>query len=335
VVTGNAPSEPIAQPPPAAPEPAGPKAAPIIPRPEPRKAAPPNPVAAKPPVLAKAESSSTPVVKRNARDESAASGRWITSWFTIGLGGNPQLSERTYATASIVDESGAARAPGGYLYVRNESDKHLLFYGLSNASLEKLEPGEEVTLALASRPGPQTPTTRRAIVLRWFDRPAVDTPLVAGELEPRGSTQAARAAESRIAVATARSASDAGAQAQARRNEAADTGRWITRSFAVGLGGNTRLMETTYATASVIDEAGAARTPGGYLYVRNESDRFPLYYGLHGAARDKLEPGEEVTLALRTRRSPPHVAITHQTVTFRWFDENATERLGTSSRQRN
>lgn len=119
-----------------------------------------------------AKGSVSPAQPRGLEREAGA-GRWTTSWFTIRLGGNPRLAERTYASASIVDDAGAAKAPGGHLYIRNESDKYPLYYGLRRAATDKLEPGEEVILSLtATQSVPQAPITQHSVVLKWFDEPA-------------------------------------------------------------------------------------------------------------------------------------------------------------------
>lgn len=105
-------------------------------------------------------------VERQKSD--VASGKWITGWFTITLDGNPRLMRRTYANASIVDDSGAPSSPGGHLYLRNESGKYPLYYGISNAAKDKLEPGQQVTLALPSKRSADVRTQQR-LTLRWFD----------------------------------------------------------------------------------------------------------------------------------------------------------------------
>ena len=111
------------------------------------------------------------------------------------------------------------------------------------------------------------------------------------------------------------------------------SGRWVTSWFTIRLGGNAQLADRTYATASVVDNSGAARSPGGYLYIRNESDKYPLYYGFNDAARDKLEAGQEVTLSLTGGRSGV-VALTEKTIALRWFDETATGRSHNSSQRK-
>ena len=104
------------------------------------------------------------------------------------------------------------------------------------------------------------------------------------------------------------------------------SGRWVTSWFVIRLGGNAQLAERTYAKSSIVDDSGAARSPGGYLYIRNESDKYPLYYGFSNVARDKLEPGQEITLSLNAGRSGPNVAVTQKTIALRWFEENRNER---------
>ncbi|MGZ8199121.1 MAG: hypothetical protein ACXWVP_12245, partial [Burkholderiales bacterium] len=63
--------------------------------------------------------------------------------------------------------------------------------------------------------------------------------------------------------------------------------------------------------------------PGGHLYIRNESDKYPLYYGLRNAATNRLEPGEEVTLPLIPSQSASQAPITQRSVFLRWYDETA------------
>jgi hypothetical protein len=152
-----------------------------------------------------------------------------------------------------------------------------------------------------------------------------------------GSAQTSGAVPAQTPVTSATGASDAGSrQSDVGRTVGpqAPAGRWVTSWFNVGLGGNPRLNRMTYATASIVDETGAARTPGGHLYIRNESDKYPLYYGLYDAPKQKLEPGQEVTLSLSSRRSA-NAPITNQTVTLRWFDARADESTGGRARQRN
>ncbi|MGZ8153740.1 MAG: hypothetical protein ACXWUK_00420 [Burkholderiales bacterium] len=236
-------------------------------------------------------------------------GRWNTSWFPIRLGGNPRLTERIYATASIVDETGAARAPGGHLYIRNESDKYPLYYGLRNAATNKLEPGEEVTLPLTGQTPRQT-VTQQTVVFRWYDEIVAETARRKDETAVRPA-----AVEAQPVVADA--------SPVAKRADRETAGHWTTSWFTIRLGGNPRLAERTYASASIVDDTGAARAPGGHLFIRNESDRHPLYYGFTRGATDKLEPGAEVTLPLRRAESAPQTPITQRPVFLRWYDETA------------
>ena len=135
--------------------------------------------------------------------------------------------------------------------------------------------------------------------------------------------RAEKAAAKRIASAKA----SAGVPASERDQPHARNGKWITSWFTVRLGGNPQMAERTYASASIVDDSGAARKPGGHLYIRNESDKYPLYYGF-SAAKDKLGPGEEVTLSLASSPSASTVGITQKSLTLRWFDETAVERTG-------
>jgi hypothetical protein len=128
---------------------------------------------------AKAETVMAGVPERSAqRQESSSggrskpaegSGRWIMSRFVIKAWGNERFSESTYGTASIVDASGAARVAGDHLYIRNESTKHVLYYGLRRTADEKLEPGQEVTVAIGRGDAEAGAPTRQLITVRWFD----------------------------------------------------------------------------------------------------------------------------------------------------------------------
>jgi hypothetical protein len=98
----------------------------------------------------------------------AASGKWVTESFVVGPTGNRRLSERTYASAYILDDK-PGRPPGRYLYIRNRSNKHLLFYGLGGGAQSKLEPGSEALITLAYGPAAQA-QTNQTVTLLWFDR---------------------------------------------------------------------------------------------------------------------------------------------------------------------
>jgi hypothetical protein len=98
----------------------------------------------------------------------AASGKWVSHSFVVGPAGNRRLSERTYASAYILDDK-PGRPAGRYLLIRNRSDKHLLFYGLAGAPHSKLEPGGEALITLAYGPAAQSPTNQ-TVTLLWFDR---------------------------------------------------------------------------------------------------------------------------------------------------------------------
>ncbi|MGZ8228140.1 MAG: hypothetical protein ACXW2A_00690 [Burkholderiales bacterium] len=110
---------------------------------------------------------------------------------------------------------------------------------------------------------------------------------------------------------------------RAKPEPALANGRWVMSRFMVKAWGNERLAEKTYAIASIVDESGAARTKGGHLYIRNESGKYPLYYGLRQAASERLEPGEEITLRVENKATG-EPSVTRQLVTLRWFDEEAS-----------
>jgi hypothetical protein len=99
-----------------------------------------------------------------------ASGKWLTESFVVGPSGNRRMAERTYASAYILDDK-PGRPPGRYLYIRNKSNKHLLFYGLGSGPQSKLEPGGEALITLAYGPAAQAqPQTNQTVTLLWFDR---------------------------------------------------------------------------------------------------------------------------------------------------------------------
>ena len=97
-------------------------------------------------------------------------------------------------------------------------------------------------------------------------------------------------------------------------------GKWATGSFTVGLSGNTRMKERTYANASIVNKTGAPRRPGGYILIRNTSDKYPLYYGLHKQARYKLDAGEQVTIPLGPTGAQRRARVSQQVV-IRWLQE--------------
>jgi hypothetical protein len=97
-----------------------------------------------------------------------ASGRWVSESFVVGPSGNRRMAQRTYASAYILDDK-PGRPPGRYLYIRNKSNKHLLFYGVGAGPQSKLEPGAEALLTLAYGPAAQAQTTQ-TVTLLWFDR---------------------------------------------------------------------------------------------------------------------------------------------------------------------
>jgi hypothetical protein len=98
----------------------------------------------------------------------AASGKWVTESFVVGPSGNRRMTERTYAAAYILDDK-PGRPPGRYLYVRNKSNRHLLFYGLGSGAQNKLEPGGEALVNLSYGPAAQA-QMNHTVTLLWFDR---------------------------------------------------------------------------------------------------------------------------------------------------------------------
>jgi hypothetical protein len=98
----------------------------------------------------------------------AASGKWVTESFVVGPGGNRRMAERTYGVAYILDEK-PGRPPGRYLYIRNKSNKHLLFYSLGDGPQSKLEPGAERRVMLAHGSEVQGQSSQ-TVTLLWFVR---------------------------------------------------------------------------------------------------------------------------------------------------------------------
>jgi len=98
----------------------------------------------------------------------APSGTWVTESFVVGPEGSRRMAERTYA-AAFVGQNAPGKPPGEYLYIRNKSDKHLLFYSLGDGPQLRLEPGNQVVLAL----GPDRTASRgekhKSVTLLWFD----------------------------------------------------------------------------------------------------------------------------------------------------------------------
>lgn len=98
-----------------------------------------------------------------------ASGKWVTESFVVGPGGNRRMAERTYASAFLLDDK-PGRPAGRYLYIRNKSNKHLLFYGLGEGPQSKLDPGAETVITLAYGPVAQAQANQTTVTLLWFDR---------------------------------------------------------------------------------------------------------------------------------------------------------------------
>jgi hypothetical protein len=98
----------------------------------------------------------------------APSGKWITESFVVGPEGSRRMSERTYATA-FVGQNAPGKPPGEYLYIRNKSDKHLLFYSLGDGPQLRLEPGNQAVLALALYGSGSPNDKHKSVTLLWFD----------------------------------------------------------------------------------------------------------------------------------------------------------------------
>jgi hypothetical protein len=96
------------------------------------------------------------------------SGAWVSESFVIGPSGNRRMTERTYASAFILDDK-PGRPPGRYLYIRNKSNRHLLFYSLGDGPQNKLEPGAETVLMVAHGPVAQR-QSNHTVTLLWFAR---------------------------------------------------------------------------------------------------------------------------------------------------------------------
>jgi hypothetical protein len=143
-------------------EPRQPKSAPRVPQ----QAKAPPPAPAMGPLPAK---EAPPASAKTVTHGYTASGRWVTESFVVGPSGNRRISERTYASAYILDDK-PGRPPGRYLYIRNKSNRHLLFYGLGNGPQSRLEPGAETVMMLAYGPASQTQTYQATVTLLWFDR---------------------------------------------------------------------------------------------------------------------------------------------------------------------
>jgi hypothetical protein len=97
-----------------------------------------------------------------------ASGAWVSESFVVGPSGNRRLSERTYASAYILDDK-PGRPPGRYLYIRNKSNRHLLFYSLGEGPQNRLEPGAETVVLVAHGPAAQRQSSH-TVTLLWFAR---------------------------------------------------------------------------------------------------------------------------------------------------------------------
>jgi hypothetical protein len=156
----SAPSEPQASK--SAPsEPQQSKAAPSAPQPQqPRAALSPEPQ------QSKAGPSEPP--GKTVTHGSATSGAWVSESFVVGPSGNRRITERTYASAYILDDK-PGRPPGRYLYIKNKSNRHLLFYSLCDGPQIKLEPGAETVMLVAHGPAAQRQSTH-TVTLLWFAR---------------------------------------------------------------------------------------------------------------------------------------------------------------------
>lgn len=153
---------------------------------------------------------------------------------------------------------------------------------------------------------------------------AVATP--APSLAKRQTTVSSRSHNATAVPVKAESRSNAELSTFEQQETNEGSGRWIVSRFMIKAWGNERLTENTYATASIVDEGGAGRVGGDHVYIRNESTKYPLYYGLRKAPDEKLEPGQEVTVAVESYKSGANASITRQLITLKWFDETATKR---------
>jgi hypothetical protein len=133
------------------------------PAPEPQQAK-----AASPAPAVKADgATAAPIPGKSVTHGYTASGKWLTESFVVGPSGNRRMTERTYASAYILDDK-PGRPPGRYLYIRNRSNKHLLFYGLGSGPQSRLEPGAQALVTLAY--GPSQGQSTQTVTLLWFDR---------------------------------------------------------------------------------------------------------------------------------------------------------------------
>jgi hypothetical protein len=209
------------------------------------------------------------------------------------------------------------------MYLRNESAKYPLYYGLGHLAKHKLEPGEEETVSLAPRrSGSRVPITQQSVMVRWFEEPAGESAAIYASPKSRSSKHDDHAEARRIVPYGVGRNAGAVVQSFSDSHTNGTSGKWITSSFVVGLEDNPRLAEETYVSASIVDDSGARR-PGRHLYIRNESDKYLLLYALGTAPKSKLEPGEEVLVSIVPDRMGPHATINQQAVTFVWFDETA------------
>jgi hypothetical protein len=214
------------------------------------------------------------------------------------------------------DELMNARIPKMCIVLSNDREvRH--FVSLVNAGVR--QPQEPIVAMGATADkthstvaGPD-PSQGPATVVVTQQAPAALEKLDAAEIETRTVPQA-RSQESKAAPAP-------------QKDQQAPGGKWATGSFTVGLSGNPRMRERTYAAGSIVNDSGAARRPGGYLRLRNTSEKHPLYYGLHKQARYKLDPGEQVTIPLAATVSQRRNRVSQQVV-IRWLQEVETLRAG-------
>ena len=101
------------------------------------------------------------------KDQQAPGGKWATGSFTVGLSGNARMRERTYAARTILNDSGAARRPGGYLRlaIRRKSIRCITVY--TNRPY-KLDPGEQVTIPSLLRFRSAATESSQQVVIRWL-----------------------------------------------------------------------------------------------------------------------------------------------------------------------
>ena len=170
-----APSRPAAALPPSPPAEPEPKAQTAVPAPRQAQSAQRDEDEKKTTTASRSSSAvpASPAMPSSARSSnhtntSAPSGTWVTESFVVGPDGSRRMTERTYASA-FVGKNAPGKPPGDYLYIRNKSDKHLLFYSLGDGPQLRLEPGSQVVLALGLDRSGARGETQKSVTLLWFD----------------------------------------------------------------------------------------------------------------------------------------------------------------------